>query len=633
MRLLHQLITESFPLAVKEFAASGANPQQINNTIADFRKLVSSNYVTAADKKDINYWRKHGYEAFSAFVKFNTDKREYEKQKEITLKNASKKIYENDKCIVLVPFSHKASQKAGRGSNWCTSASTPAMWDLYVDAQNCIMANVISKTSRAENFAIRFQEDGKVLEVRDLEQDLSSKNAHTRMVSNNDISADEIWSKILEIHDEVKDNINTHTRNTFNLVKDLDPADTSPAMLFKVIDFIKGNKRGGNNDRITYNEFKTLPYKFFEYIARSSHKSELITSINENWKESLFLVRNPEEDPINMQQFSFIAGLSCPILTRIGVVSVDEANETSDKIAEQLFFTGLSTDEVDTYYAFRYVAGPRDRNHWPHIEQSNTIGSDRKKFEKYVIAFVKHRSEHLESFIGTMIKQQLFLPQEFNTYFTSINADKSVVNHNITNLLSHLIANTDDSEVTAENMDNYANLRSQASKRYADFYGLYSALSKDYNSSSVFNLQGSDGIDFDSPWQDDMLSDEAVNLITSSKLATLEYIKFYSADDSGLQLNKKILNAIGKDAALILAFCIEVKCKATSFPGGEDLIFSDPYAAMLYSKCVLKQPDGRTISSINKHGKNNINPYILEEFSRWVHKWTEHERSRRLQTR
>ena len=53
------------------------------------------------------------------------------KSRERKIESDDKKIYQDDRLLVVKPLTHKASCKYGAGTKWCTSQTSPGYYEKY----------------------------------------------------------------------------------------------------------------------------------------------------------------------------------------------------------------------------------------------------------------------------------------------------------------------------------------------------------------------------------------------------------------------------------------------------------------------------------------------------------------------
>lgn len=140
------------------------------------------------EKKDINQ--------YTGFFDFITSINEYTKTNE---KPKSKKIYEDDKFIVIEPQNYVASCKYGSKTRWCTtSKDTDSQFNNYTSG-NQGLYYVISKRDLEENLykiAIHFDRDGKVTIY-----DASDETFPKKMIALFKSAYPELWKAIDDYHE------------------------------------------------------------------------------------------------------------------------------------------------------------------------------------------------------------------------------------------------------------------------------------------------------------------------------------------------------------------------------------------------------------------------------------------------
>lgn len=159
--------------------------REVMDALKKFDKIQSR-----LEKKDINQ--------YTGFFDFITAINEYTKTNE---KPKSKKIYEDDKFIVVEPQNYVASCKYGSNTRWCTT-----MKDNDVHFNNYTSANqglyyIISKRDLEENLykiAIHFGKDNELTFY-----DASDSTFGKREIALFKTAYPEMWNAIKEYHDEV----------------------------------------------------------------------------------------------------------------------------------------------------------------------------------------------------------------------------------------------------------------------------------------------------------------------------------------------------------------------------------------------------------------------------------------------
>lgn len=122
-------LDEGFKEAQVEFAQA-SDPETATSTIAQFRDLVNRNQVQG-DDRNIDFWRKQGWEAFSKFVSDKAQQKSKTQEKRSKTSGQSITLFENDRWLVVAPLDKEASCFHGKGSDWCTTKPTQAYFEDY----------------------------------------------------------------------------------------------------------------------------------------------------------------------------------------------------------------------------------------------------------------------------------------------------------------------------------------------------------------------------------------------------------------------------------------------------------------------------------------------------------------------
>jgi len=121
------------------------------NLVKDFDK-----YQSQLPKKDINQYRAL-YELENALEPF------LEKEKEKELEKQVRKIFEDDKFLVIVPETHKASCKYGSNTKWCTTAQSDTHFKQYTSGNKALYYIINKANSTNKDYskvAIHFTQNG-----------------------------------------------------------------------------------------------------------------------------------------------------------------------------------------------------------------------------------------------------------------------------------------------------------------------------------------------------------------------------------------------------------------------------------------------------------------------------------------
>lgn len=116
---IKEIIIEGYKEASTEFATN-ANLNIVQSTIEKYKQLVNKNQVTG-NERNIDWWRKQGWNAFSKFVndKSQVPTRTQIKRNQVVGKSIT--LMENNEWLIVIPIDKNASCFHGRNTDWCTA--------------------------------------------------------------------------------------------------------------------------------------------------------------------------------------------------------------------------------------------------------------------------------------------------------------------------------------------------------------------------------------------------------------------------------------------------------------------------------------------------------------------------------
>jgi len=123
-------LAEAFENAYAAWVKSGASEEAVELAVDAF-KILKQRQILKGSEGDISPWVK---KPFAEFQKFVQEKQAQFQQKNLQKQTASAadKVFENDKCIVVVPHTYEASCKYGANTKWCTASNkTNEHWEQY----------------------------------------------------------------------------------------------------------------------------------------------------------------------------------------------------------------------------------------------------------------------------------------------------------------------------------------------------------------------------------------------------------------------------------------------------------------------------------------------------------------------
>jgi hypothetical protein len=159
---IHELLIEGYPDTIAAFNQV-ADPSHVKTTIDQYRDLVNRNQVKG-NERNIDWWRKQGWEKFSAFV---ADKQTQSSKTQIKRKRAAGKsitLKETPDWLVVIPLDHDASCFHGRGTAWCTARPATHYFDEYFLDRSITLIYCINKNT-GDKYAIAYHPDVNELEM------------------------------------------------------------------------------------------------------------------------------------------------------------------------------------------------------------------------------------------------------------------------------------------------------------------------------------------------------------------------------------------------------------------------------------------------------------------------------------
>ena len=151
-----EFIFESYPLAKKEFSQV-AKPDVVQTTIDQYRELVRKNQFRNPEEKNINHWRRLGWEAFSQMVKVKSSDISDTQRKRGKVSGNAIILQDDAEWVVLVPLDKEASVHYGRGTEWCTTKPQHSFYENYVYNRNITLIYAIDKTRTGKSVAISIE--------------------------------------------------------------------------------------------------------------------------------------------------------------------------------------------------------------------------------------------------------------------------------------------------------------------------------------------------------------------------------------------------------------------------------------------------------------------------------------------
>lgn len=108
-----ELINEGFKEAQVEFAQA-SNQETAAQSIAQFRDLVNRNQVQG-NERNIDFWRKQGWNAFSNFVSTKSQQKSKTQEKRSKVSGNVITLKDDNRWLVIIPLDKEASCFHGKG--------------------------------------------------------------------------------------------------------------------------------------------------------------------------------------------------------------------------------------------------------------------------------------------------------------------------------------------------------------------------------------------------------------------------------------------------------------------------------------------------------------------------------------
>lgn len=163
--LLRELF-EGYREAQAEFAQA-ADAEQAQRTIAAYRDLVNRNQVSGPER-NIDYWRKQGWEKFSQFVERTSGLPSTRAVKRGRVAGNAITVRDDGEWLIVVPLDKNASCFHGRNTDWCTTKADAEHFEKYF-YQNQITLIYCIRPTTGEKWAIAGHPDVAEIEMFDRE--------------------------------------------------------------------------------------------------------------------------------------------------------------------------------------------------------------------------------------------------------------------------------------------------------------------------------------------------------------------------------------------------------------------------------------------------------------------------------
>lgn len=115
----YEIIAEGYREAEAEFSQA-SSPDQAKKTIDQYKQLVNRNQAQG-NERNIDWWRKQGWERFQQYVVAKAQQPTATQLKRSKLAGKSINLREDDDWLIVIPLDKDASCFHGKNSDWCTT--------------------------------------------------------------------------------------------------------------------------------------------------------------------------------------------------------------------------------------------------------------------------------------------------------------------------------------------------------------------------------------------------------------------------------------------------------------------------------------------------------------------------------
>jgi hypothetical protein len=167
-------IVEGYREAQQEFA-QGTDADAVKKMIDSYRSLVDRNQVQGPER-NIDHWRKQGWENFSKFVQSKSQERSRTQIKQSKgIKTQQITLRDDDTWLIVVPLDKDTSCFHGRGTDWCTSKASQSYFDEYFYDNDTLLIYCINKQNNGR-WAIAWQGDAYMAEFFDQQDNVLDRD-------------------------------------------------------------------------------------------------------------------------------------------------------------------------------------------------------------------------------------------------------------------------------------------------------------------------------------------------------------------------------------------------------------------------------------------------------------------------
>jgi hypothetical protein len=149
---IFEIINEGYKEATSEFTTASNDKAEVDKVIAQYRELVNRNQVKG-DEKNIDWWRKQGWNKFKEFVSSKSTEKSITQVKRSKNEGDSHTIAENATWLIVVPLDKDASCFHGKNTDWCTTKPFQPYFEQYFYDRDVTLIYCLNKKT-GEKWAI-----------------------------------------------------------------------------------------------------------------------------------------------------------------------------------------------------------------------------------------------------------------------------------------------------------------------------------------------------------------------------------------------------------------------------------------------------------------------------------------------
>lgn len=165
LEVLFQKLVEGYKEAQTEFAAA-SDPTTATQLIDMYKELVNRNQVQG-NERNIDWWRKQGWEQFKNFVNTKSATKSITQIKRSKVLGKSITIFENQQWLIVIPLDKDASCFHGKNTDWCTTKPHTHHFEEYF-YDNAVTLIYFLKLDSGEKWAIAFNPTVDTIECFDI---------------------------------------------------------------------------------------------------------------------------------------------------------------------------------------------------------------------------------------------------------------------------------------------------------------------------------------------------------------------------------------------------------------------------------------------------------------------------------